>query len=65
MLLQSGNDLIEAGPLTLVRDPLEVLTAFESGIENVVAFLADITPQSLEMLAGLMDEKKCETVELF
>ena len=56
---------IEAGPLTIVRDPLEVLTAFESGVENVVAFLADITPQSLEMLAGLMDEKKCETVELF
>jgi DNA primase len=58
-------DRIAAGPLYLVRDPLDVLTAFASGIENVVAFLADIGPQSLEMLAGLMDEKKCETVELF
>jgi hypothetical protein len=56
---------IEPGPLTLVRDPLEVLVAFEGGVENVVAFLSDITPQSLEMLAGLMDEMKCETVELF
>jgi hypothetical protein len=48
-----------------VRDPLDVLIAFESGVGNVVAFLSEITPQSLEMLAGLMDEKKCETVELF
>ncbi len=56
---------IEAGPLIMVRDPLDVLTAFDSGVENVVAFLADITPQSLETLAALMDEKKCETVDLF
>ena len=60
-----GAERIAAGPLSLVRDPLDVLIAFESGVENVVAFLSDITPQSLEMLAALMDEKKCETVELF
>jgi hypothetical protein len=56
---------VSAGELYLVRDPLQVLTAFEQGVENVVAFLAPITPQSLEMLAALCDEMKVETVELF
>jgi hypothetical protein len=57
---------VTAGELRLVRDPLQVLTAFESGIENVVAFLTEsISAQQLEMLASLMDEKQCETVELF
>lgn len=59
-------DRINGGELFLVRDPLRVLTAHESGIENVVAFLTEgINPQQLEMLAALMDEKQCETVELF
>lgn len=59
-------DRIHAGELYLVRDPLRVLTAHESGIENVVAFLTEgISPQQLEMLAALMDEKRCDTVELF
>jgi hypothetical protein len=34
-------------------------------VENVVAFLAPITPQSLEMLAASCDEMKVETAELF
>jgi hypothetical protein len=54
------------GPLYLVRDPLQVLTAFEAGVENVVAFLTDaISAQQLEQLAALMDERKCESVELY
>ncbi|MEQ1522498.1 MAG: hypothetical protein ABL936_14605 [Aestuariivirga sp.] len=61
-----GSHLARAGLLYLVRDPLQVLTAFESGVENVVAFLTDgISAQQLEMLASLMDERHCETVELF
>jgi hypothetical protein len=60
-----GCDRVGAGELYLVRDPLQVLTASEQGVENVVAFLAPITPQSLEMLAALCDEMKVETVELF
>ena len=61
-----GAHLVKAGQLTLVRDPLSVLTAYESGVENVVAFLTEgITAQQLEMLASLMDERHCETVELF
>jgi DNA primase len=53
------------GELYLVRDPIDVLKAIESGVENVVAFLTEITPQQIEMLAALMDSKKCETVALF
>jgi hypothetical protein len=54
------------GELLLTRDPLSVLLAHQSGIENVVAFLTEtISAQQLEMLAVLMDEKQCESVELF
>jgi len=57
---------VQEGPLCLVRDPLDVLTAYEQGVENVVAFLTDgISAQQLEMLAALMDETKCESVELY
>jgi len=56
---------VQAGQLCLVRDPLDVLTAYEQGVENVVAFLTDdISAQQLEMLAALMDEKKCDSVDL-
>jgi hypothetical protein len=60
-----GAERAQAGELYLVRDPLQVLTAFEAGMENVVAFLTPINAQSLEMLAALCDDKKIETVELF
>ena len=60
-----GANKVGAGELYLVRSPLQVLTAAEQGMENVVAFLAPITAQSLVMLASLCDEAKIETVELF
>ena len=54
------------GDLFLVRDPLRVLTASESGLANVAAFLTEsIGAQQFEQLASLMDERKCESVELF
>jgi DNA primase len=57
---------IGEGDLFLVRDPLQVLTAYESGIENVVAFLTENrTALQLEQLAALMDERKCEHMEMF
>ncbi len=59
----NAHRIIE-GDLFLVRDPLQVLTAHESGIENVVAFLTEnVTALQLEQLAALMDERKCETLE--
>ena len=61
-----GADRVTEGSLTLVRDPLQVIIAIQSGIENVIAFLTPtISPQQLEQLASLIDEKSCETVELF
>lgn len=56
----------QAGELYLVRDPVDVLRAYEAGVENVVSFLTDtISAQQLEMLAALMDQKQVETVELY
>lgn len=58
-------DRITAGPLHLMREPLEVLKAHEGGIDNAVSFLTDaISPQQLEMLSSFMDEHNCETVEI-
>jgi DNA primase len=60
-----GADKVTEGELYLVRDPLDVLKAAESGVENAVCFLCEITPQMLEMLSSLMDERKAATVTLF
>ena len=58
-----GADRVTEGELHLVRDPIEVIRASENGIENVVAFLTEVvTPQQLEMLSSLMDERKCGTL---
>jgi DNA primase len=57
---------IVEGDLFLVRDPLQVLTAHDTGVENVVAFLTEnVTALQLEQLAALMDERKCEHLEVF
>jgi hypothetical protein len=47
---------VTEGDLFACRDVLEALGAMQNGVENVVAFLAPITAQSLEMLSSLMDE---------
>ncbi len=47
-------------------DPLQVLTAHDSAIENVVASLTEnVTAVQVELLAALMDERKCEHFEVF
>lgn len=57
---------VTAGDLFLTRDPLSVLTAYEAGIENCVAFLTEaVTAHQLETLASLMDERDVDTVELY
>ena len=61
-----GADRVKPGHLTLLRDPLAVLRAAESGCENVVAFLTEeITTLQLEGLAALMDQRKCESMSFF
>lgn len=54
----------QAGVLNVTRDPLTVLTAYENGIENVVAVLSDITAPQVERLASLMKLKAVEALEL-
>ena len=52
--------------LFLVRDPLNAMTAHQNGVENVVAFLSEnMSALQLEQLAALMDERKCEHLEVF
>jgi hypothetical protein len=54
------------GDLFLVRDPLQALTAHQGGMDNVVSFLTEtVTAQQLEQLAALMDDRKCEHLEMF
>jgi hypothetical protein len=61
-----GIDRITSGQIYLVRDPIDVLKAFEAGYGNIVCFLTDeITGLQLECLAALMDERKCETLSFF
>jgi len=61
-----GIDRATSGQLFLVRDPIDVLKAYEAGCENTVCFLTEeITGLQLECLAGLMDEHKCETLLFF
>ena len=61
-----NSQTVFEGLLTLVREPLQVLKAHEGGMENVVAFLTDtVTPQQLEMLASLINQRRCEAIELF
>jgi hypothetical protein len=61
-----GADRVVAGPLYLVRDPVDVLKAFEAGCGNAVCFLTEeIAAIQLERLAALMDERKCETLSFF
>jgi hypothetical protein len=56
----------QMGPGTLyaVRDPLALLKAHQNGIGNVIAFLHEITPPLLEMLATIMRERGATSVEL-
>ena len=56
---------VTEGDLFLTNDPLEVMLAFENGVENVVSFLTETYhPLQLEMLASLMDERSCYSVEI-
>ena len=57
---------MKEGELVLVRDPLDVLKAYENGIENVVSFLTEgISSAQLQYLSVLMDEAHIETLTLF
>jgi hypothetical protein len=48
----------------VARDPLDVLTAYQNGVENVIAFLSPITAGALDVLSVWMQEKGIENVEI-
>lgn len=59
-------DRVVAGTLHLVRDPLQVLTAHEAGIDNVVAVLTGaISAGQMHALADLMVDRKCPDIDLY
>ncbi|MDR3571041.1 MAG: CHC2 zinc finger domain-containing protein [Candidatus Pacebacteria bacterium] len=61
-----GGNHVNDGELILVRDPIDVLKAYDNGIENVVSFLTEgISSAQLEYLSVLMDEKHIDTLMLF
>ena len=60
-----GAHRVAKGELYLVRTPLDVLRAWDSGADNVVSVLTEsISAQQLEQLAALMDQKKCDSLIL-
>jgi hypothetical protein len=61
-----GADRVTSEPFYLVRDPIEVLKASETGCGVAVCFLTeDVAAIQLEALAALMDERKCESLSFF
>lgn len=57
---------VKEGEIYLVRDPLDVLIAYEGGIENCVCLLTEtISAMQLQMLASLMDQKNASRLEMY
>ncbi len=67
---EAGNHVFNAnrvceGELYLTRDPLEVLLAWQNGVDNVVSFLTGtISAGQLKQLAALMEAAGCSSVDL-
>ena len=58
-------DRVSEGELNLLANIVQVLEAFQNGIENTVCFLTEgVTAQQLEQLASLMDQKKVDCLTL-
>jgi CHC2 zinc finger len=56
---------ISEGDLFVCKDILQAILAYQSGLENVVAYLTEsLKPVQLEQLAAVMDARHCESVEL-
>jgi hypothetical protein len=56
---------IGEGDLFVCKDILQAILAYQSGLENVVAYLTEsLKPVQLEQLAAAMDARHCESAEL-
>lgn len=58
-----GIEHITAGTLTVVHHPVDMLKAYEGGLENIIALLRPITTSTLKCLWALMDDRKCTELE--
>lgn len=57
---------VQEGELYLVRDLSQALSALENGMENVACWLTEtLQPIQFEMMAALLDQKKCEAIPYF
>jgi CHC2 zinc finger len=60
-----NGDKVSEGEVTLMRDPLEVMAAFQNGIENGVSFFTiDLVSEQLQVLAELMQAKAIAAIHI-
>jgi hypothetical protein len=57
-----GADKLETGEVRILSEPLEVIQAFESGVQAVAFLTETVSAQQVEQLASVLDQKKCELV---
>ncbi len=55
-------DNVQEGELRIVSDPLVVLTAQQNGMQTVCFLTESVSSLQIEMLASLLDERKCKLV---
>lgn len=60
-----NGDKIAEGEVTLMRDPLEVMAAFQNGVESGISFFtSDLVPEQFQALAVLMQKKGISTLNI-
>lgn len=58
-----GVERVREGVLYVVAGPVELIGALTGGMENTVALLRPITPDTLTSLKELMTSRNCDTLE--
>ena len=58
----SAADRLEAGEVRILSDPVQVISAYENGVQAVAFLTETVSPMQLEMLASILDTKQCELV---
>jgi hypothetical protein len=57
-----GAHKLETGEVRILSEPLEVIQAFESGVQALCFLTETVTAEQVEQLAAVLDQKKCELV---
>ena len=58
-----GSEHVTEGTLMVAQHPMDMLRAYEGGVENVVALLQPISPDTLTCLGELMRGRNCNELE--